>query len=157
MRTGAAPAGPSGPASGNAQGANGFSGVKSVLNTLAVFAVAASLGIGTIFGSLIALCWFEARMLGHPSRGRSPRAPANAPQRSCTFPARNLPRRQVTVVVPPTASATEPPPSFVAPDALVHSTRKSAKSKPGETTQVTSDSTVADATARCQVPAGTST
>lgn len=115
-----------------------------MLNTLAVFAVAASLGIGTIFGSLIALCWFEARMLGHPGRGRARRtAPANTPQRSCTFPARNLPRRQVTVVVPPAAS--------------VHSTRKSAKSKPGETMQVTSDSTVADATARCQVPAGTST
>ena len=126
-----------------------------MLNTLAVFAVAASLGIGTIFGSLIALCWFEARMLGHPGRGRARRtAPANTPQRSCTFPARNLPRRQVTVVVPPAA---EPPPSFAAPHASVHSTRKSAKSKPGETMQVTSDSTVADATARCQVPAGTST
>ncbi len=34
---------------------------------------------------------------------------------------------------------------------------KSAKSNPGETTQVTSDSTVAEATARCHVPAGTRT
>ncbi len=155
MRTGAAPAGPSGPASGNAQGTNGFSGVKSVLNTLAVFAVAASLGIGTIFGSLIALCWFEARMLGQPGRGRPRRTAAVdavPAQRSCTFPARSLPRRQVTVVVSPIAGAHP-----VAPDAVIHSTRKSAKSNPGETTQVTSDSTVAEATARCQVPAGTST
>lgn len=125
-----------------------------MLNTLAVFAVAASLGIGTIFGSLIALCWLEARMLGRSGRGRPRRAaPVNGPaaQRSCTFPARSLPRRQVTVVVSPSAGAHP-----AAPAAVVHSTRKSAKSNPGETTQVTSDSTVAEATARCQVPAGTS-
>ena len=39
-----------------------------MLNTLAAFAVTASMGIGTIFGSLIALCAFERRMLGRPAR-----------------------------------------------------------------------------------------
>src|SRR5690606_40029182 len=45
--------------------------------------------------------------------------------------------------------------SDAAPAGAVHNARKSAKSNPGETTQLTNVSTVADAVARCQVPGGT--
>lgn len=107
-----------------------------MLNTLAAFAVAASLGIGMIFGSLIALCAFERLMLGRPAR--------------------------IAVEVRPSASPKDPVPRAALPVRQVvpvqaQGTLKSAKSNPGETTQVTSDSTVAEATARCQVPAGTRT
>lgn len=105
-----------------------------MLNTLAAFAVTASMGIGTIFGSLIALCAFERRMLGRPAR-------LAAEAHRATRAARPAP------AVPAQSRGSAP----------AQGTVKSAKSKPGETTQLTSDSAVGEAAARCQVPAGTST
>lgn len=46
--------------------------MRLVVNTLAVFAMAATVGIGTILGVLILLCWVEKRLLdGRAARGQS--------------------------------------------------------------------------------------
>lgn len=143
-----------------------------MLNTVAVFVLMASLGIGTIIGSLIAMCWFERRMLGeeplpNPARHHCTEPEPVEPQ--ITEPRTGEPRTAHARTAEPRAG--EPRPQRIAVPAPSAETRvlvlsadadqpgvlKSAKSNPGETTQVTSDSTVAEATARCHVPAGTST
>lgn len=171
-----------GRAGGNRRRARFLSGVRSVLNTLAVFVLMASLGIGTIIGSLIAMCWFERRMLGEeplPSPARHHCTEPEPAEPQVTEPQIAEPsaaepqviesRTAEPEVVEPRAGESRPQriavptPSagprvpVLAADADQSGVLKSAKSNPGETTQVTSDSTVAEATARCHVPAGTST
>lgn len=124
-----------------------LSGVRSVLNTLAVFALVASVAIGTIIGSLIALCWFEERLLGGRPRPVPDRRLGVEPEPAETTPERVAVLRPEPEQRVPAQAAAEPQPGVL----------KSAKSNPGETTQVASDSTVAEATARCHVPAGTRT
>lgn len=157
-------------------------GVWLVVNSLTVFAVAALGAVSMIIGCLTVMLWVENRLVNHQrSRARPEPLDSSPSMRDRLVEAHQTPHaddagsggagdvRRLALRSCPGGPQAHRRAEHVGPgeavctrgDHLVpsrdqgHRVRKSAKSKPGDTVQLTSVSSAEDAAARCQVPAGT--